>query len=100
MMVDNELGSLANPVIAVASRTNDMTNFPDTSLCGSDKVMDIFGSTFVVFGDKNGYILFGHDRLADGSSNTNLVNYVVTSNATYWYTVDSVGTVTQYDTGP
>ena len=100
MMVDNQLESLPNPVSAAASRTNDMTGFPDTSFCGTDKIQDIYGNNFQAFFDKNGYILYGYDRLGDGSNNIDLVNYVVTSNTTYWYTVDSGGTVTQYDTAP
>ena len=100
MMVDNELGFLSNPVSAAGSRTNDMTSFPDTSFCETDKILDIYGNSYVFFGDKDGYILYGHDRLGDGSDSTSLVNYVVTSDTTYWYTVDSAGTVTQYDTAP
>ncbi len=28
------------------------------------------------------------------------VNYVATQNTTYWYGVDDIGTITQYDSGP
>ena len=81
MMVDNQLASLPNPVILEANRTNNMAAFPDTSFCGTDKIRDIYGSNFQAFFDKNGYILYSHDRLGDGNSTTGLVNYV-SSNAT------------------
>ena len=100
MMVDNQIATLPNPVALEANRVNDMNYFPDTSANGVDKVMDIYGNTFSGFSDKAGYILYGHDRLADGSKTTDLANYLSTSNTTYWYTVDSSGTVTQYDTAP
>ena len=100
MMVDNELSSLPDPVSLEAKRTNNMTVFPDTSVLGVDKLTDIYGNTFQAFFDKEGYILYGHDRLGDGSNSIGLVNYVVTSTTSYWYTVDSTGTVSQYDTAP
>ena len=99
MMVDNVLSSLPNAVNASASRTNDMESFPDTSICGTHKLQDINGDNFTAFADKDGYILFQHDRLGDSSS-TDLVNYVDTQTTVYWYTVDSAGTITQYDTAP
>ena len=67
--------------------------------CGTDKLRDIEGNDYALFVDKNGYILYGHDRIAaDGSAN--LTNYVATQTTAYWYTVDEDGTVTQYDTAP
>jgi len=99
MMVDNELATLPNPVNAVINRTNDMSAFPDTSVCGIDKLKDIEGNNFSSFGDKGGYVLYGHDRIGDNSQD-DLVNYVVTQTTAYWYTVDVQGTVTQYDTAP
>ena len=99
MMVDNELATLPNPVNAAINRTNDMSAFPDTSVCGIDKLKDVYGSDFSSFGDKGGYILDGHDRIGDNSQD-DLVNYVATGNTSYWYTVDAQGTVTQYDTAP
>ena len=100
MMVDNELATLPNPVSNIANRTKDMGNFPDTSTCGVDKVKDVYGNNYNSFGDKDGYILFMHDRIADSSDSTSLINYVDTQTAEYWYTVDAEGTITQYDTGP
>lgn len=100
MMIDNLISTLPNPVNAFGDRTNDMANFPDTSVCGFAKVTDIDGYNYVAFADKDGYILYGHDRIADSDNSTDLVNYVSTRTTTYWYTVDAQGTVTQYDTGP
>jgi prepilin-type N-terminal cleavage/methylation domain-containing protein len=100
MMADNEIGSLLNPVSLEANRTNDMTIFPDASFCGTDKIRDIYGNNFQAFFDKNGYILYRHDRLGDGSNSANLTNYVAKQTTSYWYTADSQGTITQYDTSP
>ena len=97
MMVDNELATLPKPVDT--TQTRNMSAFPDTSVCGIDKVKDIYGNLFNSFGDKGGYILYGHDRLGD-SKTDDLVNYVATENTSYWYTVDTQGTITQYDTAP
>jgi len=95
MMVDNELSVLLHPVDTVA--TNDMTQFPDTSVCGVDKLKDVLGNNYTLLFDKNGYILYGHDRIAD-SDTSNLSNYVATDTTAYWYTVTEDGTITQYDT--
>ena len=100
MMIDNEIATLPNPVDALEDRTNDMSSFPDISICGFAKVRDVYGDAYVGLADKDGYILFGHDRIADGDNSTDLVNYVSTLTTTYWYTVNAQGTVTQYDTGP
>ena len=100
MMVDNEISTLPNPVSALANRTNDMGNFPDISVCGFAKIKDTVGNNYVMMADKNGYILFQHDRIADSNGSTDLVNYVDTSTTSYWYTVDSQGTITQHDTAP
>jgi prepilin-type N-terminal cleavage/methylation domain-containing protein len=97
MMVDNELSTLLNPVDTVA--TNDMSQFPDTSLCEDEKLRDIYGDAFTFLGDKDGYILYGHDRIADGDT-VNLTNYVATRTTAYWYTVTADGTITQHDSAP
>ena len=97
MMVDNTLSTLPKPVDTVA--TNDMTAFPDTSVCGVDKLKDYLGNDFTPLFDKDGYILYGHDRIAN-SSTTELSNYVTANTTSYWYTVDTQGTITQYDTAP
>lgn len=99
MMVDNELSALPTPVSAAIDRTNDMSYFPDISTCEVSKVKDIYGDLFHSFGDKDGYFLYGHDRIGDDEED-DLVNYVATQNTSYWYTVDTQGTITQYDTAP
>ncbi len=97
MMVDNGLASLSNPV---GTATNNMGAFPDaTSVAGSaDKLTDP-GAVAYVAADKNGYLLYQHDIIADGAQ-TGLVNYVASNTTSKWYTVDSQGTVVQYLTAP
>ena len=95
MMVDNNLSVLPNPV-AVA--TNDMGAFPDaTSIGGDDKVLDPGGDAYTA-ADKDGYLLYQHDVIADGAE-TGLVNYVATQTTKGTYTVDANGTVTLVTTG-
>ena len=99
MMVANELPTLTNPV-GVA--TDDMAAFPDTSVCEVDKVNDPGGTAYVdlvdPLGDKDGYILFGHD-ITGGDAQTDLVNYLQTATTQGTYTVNSAGTVVQVTTG-
>lgn len=92
MMTDNELSSLPN---FVTSSTNDMTVFPDITAAAA-KGTDVDGGTFAA-GDGIGFVLYQHDRIGD-SANTSLVNYVATRYTTKYYDVDSLGTVSQYDT--
>ena len=103
MMVDNELQTLPNPVILQANRTNDMELFPDTSATAAagagDKDVDVDGNDYEL-ADKDGYILYQHDRIGDTDATIDLVNYVATDETSYWYTVDAAGTVTQWDTAP
>ena len=105
MMVDNEIQTLPVP-IAIGARTKDMSAFPDaTSVAGSaNKLTDIKGYTYVAPPtDKNGYILFQHDMTADpdpDTDNTTLTNYVATQTTSYWYWVDSMGTVHQEPDAP
>ena len=97
MMVDNQLSTLPNPV-AVA--TSDMAAFPDaTSACTTpgEKVNDPTGTPYAA-GDKDGFILYTHDIVADGAV-TPTVNYVVTQSTKGTYTVDASGTVAQITTG-
>lgn len=95
MMVDNGLSTLHNPVTVA---TNDMGAFPDTSVCGVDKIQDPNGNVYIRGQDKNGYILRGHDITGDGDS-TSLVHYLTVGYTKGTYTVDSTGTVTQVTTG-
>ena len=97
MMVDNEISTLPNPVSASADRIKDMGAFPDTSATADagagDKSKDVLGVDYVAL-DKDGYYLYQHDRIAEGTS-ANLTNYVATQYTSQWYTVDAQGTVTQ-----
>ena len=102
MMVDNAISTLPVPISLAADRTNDMGAFPDTTSSTTvpatpGKVTDPDGIAYVFPGDIPGYLLYQHD-IAGGGDNTTLVNYVATQTTTCWYTVDSAGTVTQYDT--
>ena len=99
MMVDNHLSELLDPVDT--NPTNDMSLFPDNSVCGSGKNKGPTANgtigDYVLESDKDGYVLYQHDIWA-GDGPIDLVNYVVTCNTTYFYTVDSYGTLTgQYD---
>ena len=53
--------------------------------------------TLILF-DKDGYILYQHDIIGDGTQN-NLVNYVATEVTKGTYIVDENGTVEQETTG-
>ena len=94
MMVQNELSTLTNPV---TSSVNTMGAFPDTStITSGDKAKDVLGTSYVDAADKDGYILYQHDRIA-GDAQASLTNYVASTTTAYWYTVDSSGTVKQFD---
>jgi len=95
LMVDNEIATLPNPVIVA---TNDMGAFPDTSVCGVDKIDDPNGNVYVNGQDKNGYVLYQHDITGDGT-HLGLVDYIVERYTMGTYIVDSDGTVTQVTTG-
>jgi len=95
MMTDNQLSTLPNPVVVA---TSDMAAFPDaTSAVTVGKLRDPSGAAYAA-GDKNGFILYQHDIIADGAQ-TGLVNYVATPTTKGTYTVDATGTVTQATTG-
>ncbi len=95
LMVDNQLVKLPNPVTVA---TNDMGAFPDTSVCGVNKIQDPYGNMYVRGQDKDGYYLYHHDISADGRSSPT-VDYVTTQYTMGTYIVDSYGTVTQVTTG-
>ncbi len=96
MMTDNNIPTLPNPV-AVA--TSDMGAFPDaTSACTVQKLLDPTGTAYTA-DDKDGFLLYQHDVIADGDDETGLVNYVATPTTKGTYTVDANGTVTQVTTG-
>ncbi len=96
MMVDNGLfGRLPNPVTVA---TNDMTVFPDMSICGIDKIEDSSGNTFVRGKDRDGYVLYMHDIYADADV-VKLVDYIDVQYTKGTYIVDKYGTVTQVTSG-
>ncbi len=95
MMTDNGLETLANPVDTLA--TSDMSAFPDTTAAES-KGKDPDGLTYTD-SDKDGFVLFQHDVIADSSNTTGLVNYVATPTTKGEYTVNALGTVNQTSTG-
>jgi len=95
MMVDNELAALITPVTTTA--TDNMSDFPDTTAAAS-KLNDVLGTAYDG-SDKAGFILYQHDRIADSSDNTSLVNYVASGTTKGTYTVTADGTVTQATTG-
>ena len=100
MMTDNEIATLPTVgLVVVGTRTKDMGAFPSTAVCATGKVLDVLGASYVVDQDKDGYILYQHDRIAN-SENTTLSNYVATQNTAYWYYVDTQGTVYQSITAP
>ena len=96
MMVDNQLSELPNPA---GTATANMSLFPDTtSVAGSaNKLTDPDGDAYSGQ-DKDGYILYGHDVVADNSVNAT-VNYVATEMTKGTYTCDASGTVVQASTG-
>ncbi|MBI2830348.1 MAG: type II secretion system protein [Chloroflexi bacterium] len=95
MMTDNALKTLPNPVAVAAS---DMAAFPDaTSAVTVDKLKDPTATAYQA-GDKDGFLLFSHDVIADNGQ-TGLVNYVATQTTKGTYTVTADGTVTQVTTG-
>ena len=101
-MVDNNLTTLPDPVILA---TNDMSAFPDTSICGIDKigepipisVVETELNLYIRGQDKDGYLLYHHDRVADGKT-TDLVDYVNTQFTVGTYIVSANGKVTQVAT--
>ena len=99
MMVDNGLATLPNAratkgVLPCVTGTQDMTTYPDDSTL-IDKGTAVGGTWSG--SDVEGFILFGHDTVGNAAA-TPLTNYVETTTASSCYTVDSQGTVTQYDT--
>jgi len=102
MMVDNELQTLpAGTFVLEAARTKDMGAFPSDAECATanEKMYDILGVAYESGTDKDGYVLYQHDRIAD-TGNTTLSNYTATATTAYWYYVDAQGTVSQSDTAP
>ena len=105
LMVENNLAGIPTRVTANTAPctvgTQDMNAYPDTaSVAGTaEKTTDPAGVTYVdgidPAGDKDGYLLFGHD-ITGGDEQTALVNYINFDNTTHCYTIDTNGTVHQY----
>ncbi len=98
MMTFNELSelpALTFPAL-VGDATNDMGAFPSNAVCATDKLEDPDGVDYVVLLDKDGYLLYQHDIIAD-SLQTGLVNYLATLTTEYYYTCEADGTVRQFD---
>ena len=101
LMVENSLAKIpipyAGPDAPCTTGTQDMNKFPDfTSDAGtSNKKTDPNGTDYTAT-DKDGYMLFGHD-ITGGDGATAVVNYINFDNTTMCYTIDSNGTVHQYD---
>ncbi len=83
MMVENGINVLPNPVV---EPTQDMGGFPDTLTAPEEKGLGA--------GDKPGYVLYGHDMVADDTA-AGTVDYI-SNPATKWsYTVSPGGMVFQ-----
>ncbi len=106
MLSDNDLSSV--PVPVEANRTNDMNAFPDSTSSpifpaapeAPGKVTDPEGYDYT--NTEVGYVLYGHDitgSLDPINPNPDQidVNYLPTATTDYYYTIDSSGTVHQYE---
>ncbi len=109
MMVDNELTQLpAGTFVVAGAEVNTMGVFPSTATIAAGaagKEFDPDGVAYIdlvdPLGDKDGYILFGHEVSAgDAQVTTDLVNYTTTATTAYWYAVNAAGTVTQVLAAP
>ncbi len=100
MMIDNEISTLPTPVDITGNATNNMAVFPDTSATAAAgagaKSKDVLGTDYELL-DKDGYILYQHDRIADADPAASLRNYVATATTASYYTVDASGIVSQWD---
>ena len=108
MMVDNDISLLPNPVTGVTppcvAGTQNMAAFPDAVAAAvTGKATDPNGVAYdfaaVTNPDVVGYILFGHDIVADGGAATPaaLINYMTVGTSSMCYTANADGTLTQFD---
>ena len=102
LMIENKLAAFPNPVSGATAPcktgTQVMTAHPDTaSAAGSaDKLRSPSGNLYRgPNGDKNGYVLRGHDLSGDNSS-SELVYYLNDDRTQFCYTISSDGTVGQF----
>ena len=101
MMVDNEITTLPNAVIWTDSTTgaeNDMGAFPDPDSIGgsADKPADPSGLAYTAV-DAPGYLLQDHDKTGGGVAGP-YVDYVGMATSAYFYTVETDGSIRQWDT--
>jgi type IV pilus assembly protein PilA len=106
LMVENNLASIPTPYASddapCTTGTQDMNVWPDSGsvVATADKTNDPSGTAYTdgvdPLGDKDGFVLFGHDITADNDQAT-LVNYINFDTTTSCYTIASNGTVRQYD---
>lgn len=75
-----------------------MGAFPDISVCGVDKIYDPDGNVYVRGQDRDGYVIFQHDRTADGGQE-GLIDRRGMRYTKGTYTVDACGRVTQVEHG-
>jgi len=107
MIQDNYLDWIPHPQDSSGPATNDMTSFPDnTSVAGTDdkrweppegdpwEPVEGDPAEYTEL-DKNGYVLYGHDKTADGAT-TPTVDYIDVATTVYYYTCWSDGNVQQY----
>ncbi len=99
MMAANNLSTIPNPAnYAGGVASNNMTAFPDpaSGWLGSPggKTFDVGGGAYRT-GDGPGYVLYGHDDEADGSTGGS-ADYIGVSRTTYFYTCEADGTVRQF----
>ena len=108
LMVENNLASIPNPISAnttpCTTGTQNMEAFPDitSGVASADKRIDSNGNPYTdgvgPLGDKDGYVLFWHDRTANNSqSQDGLLRYLRTNNTLLCYTVAANGNVRQYN---
>ncbi len=102
LMIENKLAAIPNPASGSTAPcetgTQVMTAYPDTaSAAGSaDKLRSPSGNLYRgPNGDKNGYVLRGHDLSGDNSS-SELVYYLNYDRTRFCYTISSDGTVGQF----
>jgi len=104
MMVDEGISTLPNPVTGavggdtecVGNGTRIMSQFPDiASAVTVGKLNAPETGTAYAAGDGDGFVLFGHDRIADAATTT-LTNYMTVSKSKFCYESTGDGTITQY----
>ncbi|MEE9464756.1 MAG: hypothetical protein V3W14_04170, partial [Candidatus Neomarinimicrobiota bacterium] len=98
MMADNGLTEIPAPLdYAGGVAASDMgstgeTGFPDYSTAVTDKGYTGEGTP------RAGYVLYGHDRIvADDTTQFERVSYMLLPATEYYYTVETDGTVRQFD---